>query len=534
MATQINHDSIYIGGVFNGPPVSERDPSRRARIPSFLNLYPVNVSFSVIYQKFQLTQSSLYYKDGIYTRKSSRMNTLIEQKWYAHRKYRNLIVHQIELLNQEKADICMLQKLGNPSRDFRFSSNSNVNFVSWFGSTLESEGKDVPLVNVSIIMTNVNQTRPGGDNVFCKTLIRGKPFTFLAVLVTSLESSDPHRRSIDFFTQYSRMDPKELLSEHIKEWRTLKGNIHVEGDKELNNNIQTSLYYILSSIRSDWEYSLSPGSISTNTYNGHIFWDTEFWMYPILLNFYPEIAKSILNYRISRISRAEEKAKELGYKGAMFPWESAFSGIEVTPTFAETRDLEIHISGDIVVAIDDYLQINRAEKDELLKYHELSSKVADFYVSRSTKRIRQPQGFYDINLIVPPDEYAINVNNSVFTNAVAQVSMEIASKLSTRLGLPVNPLWKEVSSKLFIPFNESNQIHLEYEGYAGQKIKQADVVLLGYPLQWKPILSNPTIRKNDLYYYEPLTDQINGPAMSWVCFYMNLFSRVCILLAILN
>lgn len=448
------------------------------------------------------------------------MNTLIEQKWYAHRKYKNLFVHEIELLNQPTADVCILQRLGNPSRDFRFSTGSNVNFVSWFGSTLESEGKDVPLVNVSIIMTNVNQTRPSGDNIFCKTLTRGKPFTFLSVSVTSLETSDPYRRSIDLFTQYLRRDPRELLKEHIDEWRKLSGDIHVEGDKELNNNIQTSIYYILSSVRSDWEYSLSPGSISTNTYNGHIFWDTETWMYPFLLTFYPDLAKSILNYRIERISRAEEKAKELGYKGAMFPWESAFSGIEVTPTFAETRDLEIHISGDIVVAIDEYIQTNQVEREEMLRYHELISKVADFYVSRTKKRTRPPinQIYYDIDLVVPPDEYAINVNNSVFTNAVAQVSMEIAESVSTNLRKPVNPLWKEISSKLYFPFNESNSIYLEFEEYAGEKIKQADVVLLGYPLQWKPVIMNPQIRKNDLYYYEPKTDQINGPAMSWVIF----------------
>jgi protein-glucosylgalactosylhydroxylysine glucosidase len=49
-------------------------------------------------------------------------------------------------------------------------------------------------------------------------------------------------------------------------------------------------------------------------------------MYPPILVFYPELAKSILNYRLKRIKYAERKAKELGYSGAMFPWESAFSG----------------------------------------------------------------------------------------------------------------------------------------------------------------------------------------------------------------
>jgi len=199
----------------------------------------------------------------------------------------------------------------------------------------------------------------------------------------------------------------------------------------------------------------------------------------------------------------------------MFPWESAFSGVEVTPTFAETRDFEIHISGDIVHSIEQYMFIHNTSRNELVKFHELISKVADFYVSRSTIRYRQPLNYYDIDIVVPPDEYAFYVNNSVFTNAVAQMSMEFAHEISLKLNLNPKPEWLEYSKKLYFPFDSKRVGYLEFEGFKDRIIKQADVILLGYPLLWKEVLNNKTIRVNDLNYYEPLTDKIFGPAMSW-------------------
>ena len=69
---------------------------------------------------------------------------------------------------------------------------------------------------------------------------------------------------------------------------------------------------------------------------GHIFWDTEMWMYPPLLLLHPEIAKNLLNYRFERLERAKHNAALHGYQGAMFPWESAASGEEDTPVWALT------------------------------------------------------------------------------------------------------------------------------------------------------------------------------------------------------
>ena len=81
---------------------------------------------------------------------------------------------------------------------------------------------------------------------------------------------------------------------------------------------------------------MPPMGLSGLGYNGHAFWDTEIWMYPPLLMLQPEIAKSLLEYRWEMLPEARRNAFSHGYKGAMFPWESADTGQEATPVWALT------------------------------------------------------------------------------------------------------------------------------------------------------------------------------------------------------
>jgi len=114
------------------------------------------------------------------------------------------------------------------------------------------------------------------------------------------------------------------------------------------------------------------------------------------------------------------------------------------------------------------------------------------------------------------DEYANHVNNCVFNNAIAQLSLEFAVNVSNILNISSsveNPVekWKKAAKEIKIPFDDDLQIHLEYDGYEGGTIKQADTTLLGFPLQYPMSL---TVRANDINYYAPRTDP-NGPAMTW-------------------
>jgi len=133
--------------------------------------------------------------------------------------------------------------------------------------------------------------------------------------------------------------------------------------------------------------------------------------------------------------------------------------------------------------------------------------IAEFWASR----VSLENGQYVINGVIPPDEYAVNVSNSVYTNVVAQYSFEFAMDAATILGESYPSIWQNISANIKIPFDSQKQIHPEFDGYNGQTIKQADVVLLGYPLMWN---MPEQVRKNDLVYYSARTDP-NGPAMTW-------------------
>ena len=144
-----------------------------------------------------------------------------------------------------------------------------------------------------------------------------------------------------------------LYSSHVSGWNALwTSGIEVEGRRDVAVAINASLYAILSSVRDDWPYGLAPGGL-TNYYNGHSFWDTETWMYPPMLFLHPNISLGLMQYRYDRLEGARLKALTYNppYNGTMFPWESAYSGVETCPTFAATGLREVHISGDISFAV---------------------------------------------------------------------------------------------------------------------------------------------------------------------------------------
>jgi len=107
--------------------------------------------------------------------------------------------------------------------------------------------------------------------------------------------------------------------------------------------------------------------------------------------------------------------------------------------------------------------------------------------------------------------YAVNVNNSVYTNYVAKLSLEFATSAAQIVGANPNPQWSTYAAHMYIPFNSTTNIHPEFDGYHGEQIKQADVVLLPYPLLM-PLTTQ--VHYNDLVYYEARTDP-NGPAMTY-------------------
>ena len=175
---------------------------------------------------------------------------------------------------------------------------------------------------------------------------------------------------------------------------------------------------------------------------------------------------------------ARANARKTRWKGARFPWESALRGTEETPAFAKTGKLEIHVNADIALAVHQYWLATGDRRWLASRGWPILEGIARYYVSRATKR---SDGTYSIRHVIPPDEYAEGVNDSVYTNMSAAKALGFASAAARTLHRAADPRWARVGRGLRILFDKAKGIHPEYAGYPGDAVKQADVTLLPYP-----------------------------------------------------
>lgn len=335
----------------------------------------------------------------------------------------------------------------------------------------------------------------------------GYNFAWAGSICTTKDFADPENESERLAIYIMRGNKEKLIAEHVSLWNELwKGDIIIEGDMQSQHDVRLALYHLYSFSRSDHDLSIPPMGLSSQIYNGHIFWDTELWMLPPLMVFHPEIAASALNYRFNRLEKARQKANIYGYKGAMFPWESDDTGEEATPPFALTGTFEHHITADVGIACWNYYRVTGDKEWLKQKGYPVMKEVADFWVSRSTLN---DDGSRSVKNVVGANEFAPNVDDNAFTNGSAKAILIYATEAASVLNEQPSPQWKEVAEKL--KFNYfSDGVMKEHSAYNGEIIKQADVNLLSYPLQL--VTDKEQIRK-ELEYYEPRISP-EGPAMS--------------------
>lgn len=342
---------------------------------------------------------------------------------------------------------------------------------------------------------------------FSRHLKAGETFTFAVVgsEVSSAQFDDPQNEA-ERLTIFAALEGVERLrARHRAAWDALwQSDIRIEGDPEVQRDVRLALYHLYAFAREGTALSLSPMGLSGLGYNGHVFWDTELWMYPPLLLLHPEIARSLLEYRFERLDAARLNAFSHGFRGAMFPWESADSGMEETPVWALTGPFEHHITSEVGWAFWKYYQVT-GDRDFLrTRAYPVLHDVADFWVSRAE---RDADG-YHIRNVVAADEYAENVDDNAFTNGGAILTLRYAAQAARLLGQTPDPRWEAVADSLVI-LRFDDGVTREHATYHGETIKQADVNLLAYPFDL--ITDEATIRK-DLAYYEPVMDP-RGPAM---------------------
>ena len=348
-----------------------------------------------------------------------------------------------------------------------------------------------------------------------------------------------------------------------EEWK--RTDVIIEGDEEAQISIRFNLFQMLiAAPRHDDRVNIGAKTLSGFGYRGHAFWDTEIFMLPLFIYTAPHIAKNLLNYRYRNLPGARRKAQANGYEGAQFPWESADTGDEVTPTwvphFSEptklvriwTGDIEIHISADIAHAAYQYWQATSDDEWFIERGVELILDTAKFWASRAEWNVEKDR--YEYNDVIGPDEYHEHVDNNAYTNRMAQWNLQTAlnmlewlkekspqkaGQLVTKLDLNQERLkkWRDVIEKIYLHIAPNGLIE-QFEGYYQRRdidlssleprtksaqeifgiegcnetqiLKQPDVLMLQYVLRDDYL---GEIVQVNYDYYMPRTDHTYGSSL---------------------
>ena len=327
---------------------------------------------------------------------------------------------------------------------------------------------------------------------------------------TSLTASDPAAAAFAASQRAATIGWPALLARTAAAWRTLwHGDIEITNRPVMQSWVRGALYSLYSSTNSRQDNSISPVGLSSDNYAGEIFWDAAIWMYPAVLELSPELARSVIEYRFKTLAGARANASRLGYRGAFYPWTSGSHGdIEECQSWEPPHCLtQIHLQGDVSLAAWQYYLATGDKEYLRSRIWPIMMNLAEFWASRVTPN---SDGSYSIDNVAGPDEYSNGVNDGVYTNAVAAIALRNATRAAELLGEPIPAEWKQIADHLRMPFDGAHNVFAQYDGYSGKQIKQADTVLLLYPLYWP---MPPAVASSTLDYYSERADP-DGPAMT--------------------
>ena len=301
---------------------------------------------------------------------------------------------------------------------------------------------------------------------------------------------------------------RKLLAGNRAAWAAMwAGRIDISGNPTVATDVNASEFYLWSSTRTDEQWSISPAGLSSNGYDGHIFWDADTWMFPSLLAQHPDLAEAMEAYRSNRLSEAYQHARETGARGARFPWESALTGTEQIPPPVSVNSeglYEQHITADIALAQWQYY-LSTGDR-AWLRYRgwPVISGAAAFWASRATP---DGHGGMVIRHVTGPDEENPDVSDEAYTQAGARTTLLDAVAAAHRLHKQAPAAWTRIADRLDVPVTDG--IHPEFSGYRDQLVKQSDVTMLQYP--WAFPMSR-AVAVADLDFYQPREDP-GGPSM---------------------
>ncbi|MGV9010762.1 glycosyl hydrolase family 65 protein [Brevundimonas sp.] len=226
----------------------------------------------------------------------------------------------------------------------------------------------------------------------------------------------------------------DVLLDHEAAWaeRWLACDIEIEGDPAAQKALRFAAFHLNGAANpDDGRVSIAARALTGLDYAGHVFWDTDIFLLPFYCLTWPKAARALLMYRFHTLDGARAKAARLGWKGALYAWESADTGEDVTPAHSVAPDRRVtdilcgtqeqHISADVAYAVWQYWTVTGNEAFLLNAGAEILLETARFWVSRA---VPEGDGQRHIRRVIGPDEYHETIDDNAFTNVMARWNIE--------------------------------------------------------------------------------------------------------------
>jgi beta-phosphoglucomutase family hydrolase len=405
-----------------------------------------------------------------------------------------------------------------------------------------ASGDDLELVRYT--------TRGSGLEICIAARVAREPLLLRRMICvhTSRDGPDPRGAALAHLEALDWKNFDTLFAKHAARWAGFwaKADLRVRGRPSVEQALRFGSYHLRLPASLDPRVSIGARTLTGRAYEGHVFWDTEIFMLPFFLHTEPAFARNMLLYRHRTLDGARRRARELGYRGACYAWESTVTGDDVTPTKIRLRSTgkeipiftgtqQIHITADIAYAVWRYWEATLDEEFLAGAGAEILYETARFWVSRMVRGERH----HHIRGVVGPDEYHYSINDNAYTNWMARFNLERAAWMAQHAGKNLQEAqeWAGMASSLYVPTPRADGVIEQFEGFfklgdyrvpAGERfkapvsrlfdweeinrlkiLKQADVLMM--PLLFPDDFSDEVVMAN-YRYYEPLTD--HGSSLS--------------------
>ena len=311
-------------------------------------------------------------------------------------------------------------------------------------------------------------------------------------------------------------------------------DVELDGDPEIQQALRFALFQVLQASARAETRAIPAKGLTGPGYDGHAFWDTESFVLPILTYTEPELARSALAWRHATLDLARERARELGLRGAAFPWRTLHG--EECSGYWPAGSAAVHVNADVAGAVRRYVFATGDEEFEREMGVELLVETARLWASLGQF---DADGCFRIDGVTGPDEYSALVDNNVYTNLMAQLNLRSAAAAAERhpgaarrLAVTAAEIatWRTAADQVYVPYDEHLGVHPQdqdfttherwdfdattpeqyplllnrpySELYRKQVVKQADLVLALYA---RGDAFAPEEKRRDFDYYEQLT-----------------------------